>query len=695
MATANTARAAKKHPIGPEDNWLLAHVGDPQISPDGTRVAYTVRTNDREKNERQTSVYVAPMDGGAPPRRFSYGTKDGSPRWSPDGRYLAFISGRNEKGQIYLAPLDGGEARELTKAPHGVNEIAWSPDGARIAYIARVGEWKEMKDRDASEKASPRVIKNLRYRLDTIGYFDDRRTHVFVVDVESGDTTQITDGDWYDQQIAWSPNGKTIVFTSDRGRQRHNRQFRGDVWVVAVAGGKARKLTRSRGPANFPSFSPDGRYVAFTGHERADAGFAVNHHVVIVEVSGTGAPRSVTASVDNTVSTVPQGKNYEWSRDGKSITFMVQERGTQALYRVGIAPGAKAKMVLDGERQVHQFAIAPDGKRIAFTASWASNPIDLYVATLGSDARERNVAKANAPLLAAADVGATRRMTHRAADGPEIESFVIYPPGYVKGRRYPLALYIHGGPHAQHPLLGFAMRPATLAGAGYVVLLPNPRGSTGYGEVFTQMCVRDWGGKDYEDIMGAVDALVAKGVADPERLYVTGYSYGGFMTAWTVGHTTRFKAAIIGAPVADHISMRGTTEIPQFSDFEVPTPWEDLDEAWERSPLKHLPQCTTPVLIEHHEGDLRCPIGQAEEIFQTLKMLGREVEFVRYPGGFHILEFHAPSQDMDYQRRQIAWFGGHGGKTRRGAKRRARPKASLNGANAPASTRERVITSTR
>jgi dipeptidyl aminopeptidase/acylaminoacyl peptidase len=307
---------------------------------------------------------------------------------------------------------------------------------------------------------------------------------------------------------------------------------------------------------------------------------------------------------------------------------------------------------------------------------WANRPPEVYAARLGSDARERNLTRANDEFLAAADLGAVKRITHRAPDGLEIESFVIYPPGYRAGRRYPLALYIHGGPHAQHPLWGFAMRPATLAGAGYVVLLPNPRGSTGYGEAFTEACVRDWGGKDFDDIMGAVDALVKKGIADPARLYVTGYSYGGFMTTWAVGHTDRFRAAIIGAPVSNMISMVGTTEIPSFSKYEVVSPFDDVNAAWAASPLAHLPNCTTPVLIEHHEGDLRCPIGQAEEIFQALKMMGKEAEFVRYPGGFHTLAFHAPSQDVDYQQRQIDWFDRHGGRpaAKHRASKRARPK---------------------
>jgi len=662
--------------FAPEHAYLLRGVSDPQLSPDGARVAYVVRSSDREKDVRTSSVWVAAMDGRQPARRFTFGDREHSPRWSPDGRYLAFLADRGAKSQVHLAPLDGGEARALTKAPHGVNEFAWSPDGRRIAYVARTGEWKDAKDRKGAERAAPRVIRNLRYRMDSIGYFDDRRMHIFVVGVESGATAQVTDGDWYDMQPSWSPDGRSIAFVSDRERERHDRDSRNDVWVVPAAGGRARKVTRSRGSALYPSFSPDGRSIAFLGHEHGEDYWAKNGHLMVVPAAG-GAPRSLSARVDNTVVALPPGSSYRWAPDGKSLLFLVMERGTLALYRARLSDGACAR-VLDGERQIQQFALAPDGASIAFVAAWPTQPAEVYSASLAGGARERNLSHANDEFLAASEPGRLRRLSHRAQDGLEIESFVLYPPGYAAGRRYPAVLYIHGGPHGMHPSAGFQLRPHALAAAGYVVLLPNPRGSSGYGERFTAGCVGDWGGGDYEDLMGAVDALVRKGVADPERLFVTGYSYGGFMTTWVVGHTDRFRAAIIGAPVSDHVSMAGTTDIPRFSFAEVGSAWDDVQTVWERSPVAHLPNCTTPVLIEHHEGDLRCPIGQAEEIFQALKLRGKEVEFLRYPGGFHLPDFFPPSQDEDYLRRQQAWFDGHGGRAAT-ASPNGRAAASRNG----------------
>jgi Tol biopolymer transport system component len=276
----------KKREVRPEDHYLLRQVADPQISPDGKLVAYVQTHADRDADEMRMSVYVAPLDGSTPALPFTQGNKDHTPRWSPDSRYLAFVSDRDEKNQLFVAPLHGGEARQVTKSKFGVSNPAWSPDGKRVAYMARTGDYKEPKERNPAEKAAPRVIRDLRYKLDGIGFFDERRTHIFVADVESGRETQVTDGDWYDDQPAWSPDGKQIAFISDREPARHQRQWRSDVWVVPAKGGRARKITRSLGTAVSPAFSPDGRYIAFVGHEHGEAGSAKNIHLMVLASDG-------------------------------------------------------------------------------------------------------------------------------------------------------------------------------------------------------------------------------------------------------------------------------------------------------------------------------------------------------------------------------------------------------------------------
>jgi dipeptidyl aminopeptidase/acylaminoacyl peptidase len=656
---------ARKRGVKPGDLYLLRTVVDPQISPDGKQVAYVVTWPDKEADETRMSVYVAPFDGREAARRFTQGNKDHTPRWSPDGRYLAFVSDRGDKNQLFVAPLSGGEARQVTRQKYGISSPAWSPDGKRMAYMARTGEYKESKERTPIEKAAPRVIRDLRYKLDGIGFFDERRTHIFTIDVESGKESQVTDGDWYDDQPAWSPDGKSIAFVSDREAQRHQRQWRSDLWVVPPNGGRARKLTQSRGAAVNPAFSPDGRHLAFVGHEHGDEGSAKNIHLMVIPAQG-GEPRSVSASIDRPVAGWPPtgGRTFEWTPKGDALLFIAGDRGTMALHRAGIANGSVSQ-VLNGERQIEGFALSPDGRRAVFSAVWLTQPWDLYATTLNGGRREVNLSHANDELNRKTDLGRLERLSYHAPDGLEIEAFALYPPDYRRGKSYPLAVNVHGGPHSFHPGSRAWIELQSLAAAGYLVLLPNPRGSTTYGEAFSEAVVRDWGGRDFDDIMAGVDELIARGIADPDRLYIGGYSYGGFMSTWAVGHSDRFQATVIGAPVANQVSMFGTGDIPLFDMHEIGgTPLDNPDEYRMRSPVSYLGAVKTPVLLLHHEGDLRCPMGQSEEIFQTLKALGKEVEFVRYPGGFHTYNTHAPSQTIDHARRIIAWYDGHAPKPR-------------------------------
>ena len=688
---------SRKRSMTPEDFHLLRAVSDPQVSPDGGRVAYVETWCDKESDEHHSSVFVVRVDGRGKPERFTSGKHDHSPRWSPNGRFLAFISARNaDKNQLFVAPLDGGEPRQLTKAKHGVAQPSWSADGKWIAYAARVGVFNEPNERKGAEKNAPRIIRHLRYRFDGIGYFDARRMHIFTIDVETGKEAQVTSGDWDDQQPAWSPDGRWIAFISDRERDRFDRFSRADVWVAPPAGGRARRLTRARGGASQPQFSPDGRTIAFVGHEHGEAGFERNMHLMIVPAEGGRAPRSISAPLDRSVVGHPvplSGRTFAWSRDGRSVLFLAADRGSVSLYRSGVANGSVSR-VLAGDRQITAFALTPDGRRAAFSSEWVADWPEVYVASFDGS-RPRMLSGANKELRDKVALSTSRRVTYKAKDGLEIEAFALFPPGYGRGRSYPLALQIHGGPHAYHPgsIPGAFAQYQSLAAAGYVVLLPNPRGSQSYGERFAHAVVQDWGGKDYDDIMAAVDLMVRRRIADPDRLYIGGGSYGGFMSSWAVGHTDRFRAAIVAAPVADEVSMFGTTDIPGFSIYEIGgTPYDSADVFRERSVTTYLPNVRTPVLLLHWEGDLRCPISQSEEIFQGLKILGKPVEFVRYPGGFHTVR--TPSQEVDRIRRGIAWYDGHG--ARRAPRRRAagRVPVSRNG-RGPAKTSRRTVPALR
>jgi dipeptidyl aminopeptidase/acylaminoacyl peptidase len=639
----------------PEDLWRLRMVSDPRLSPDGSSVAFVVATSDQETDKPATTIWVTPADGSSPARPFTTGPEDNSPRWSPDGRWLAFVAERGHGPQLHVASLDGGEARTLTSAAHGVSQPVWAPNGERIAYVARTGEWKKPEDRSAVERSAPRVVTGLYYRFDGIGWFDDRRGHIFVAGLTGGDPKQVTDGDWDDADPAWSPDGRRLAFVSDRSPTRFDEVHR-DVWVVTVgARSRPQRLTRGRGTAAAPLWSPDGTTIAYVGHEHGEGDSAANIHLLVVSTQVPQAPRSLSAGLDRSVWGLlrPPGPTHAWIEDGAAVLLTAAERGTLAVYRSAL-DDPRPTPVLAGDRQIT--ALHTSDATLAFTSQWASVPPEVYCAALdGTD--ERRISDVNAELRAVR-WAPVRRTSHHAGDGRRIESFVIYPPGHSKGRPAPTVLEIHGGPHGWHPQVTMLGLYQSLAAAGYVVVLPNPRGSHGYGEEFAGACVGDWGGADYEDLMGAVDHLVSTGVADPERLYVAGYSYGGFMTSWTVGHTDRFAAACVSAAVTDLLSMWGTTDIPNFAEYELGgLPWERPNVYAKDSPVTYLSDVTTPVQLFHWEGDLRCPIGQTEEFFQGLRKLGCEVVMVRYPGGFHIVR--SPSQMVDYVARHLDWFNRH------------------------------------
>jgi dipeptidyl aminopeptidase/acylaminoacyl peptidase len=643
------------------DVWALRTVTDPNLTADGATVAYVVGVPDEETDRIATSIWVGStgQGGKSSSRPFTTGPRDSCPRWSPDGRWLAFIGEQDGRVQLFVAPLQGGAPRAVTDHPSGVSGPVWSPDSRRLAYVTRSGPWTSPADRSAVERSAPVVLTDLYNRYDNVGWLDQRRSHLWVVDVETGPSgaRQLTDGDWEDFDPAWSPDGSLLAFVSDRSASRWEVPRR-DVWVVAPDGRRRpRRLTRGRGNAGSPLFSPDSSAIAYIGHEHQAGDSSHNTHLLTVPVDGSRPPVSLSNGLDRTVfGTFPLvARTHSWVSDGGAVLFVAIDGGAHQLYRVPVPGDAAPTVVAGGDRQIS--AVDVSETTIVFSAAWPSSPVELYCIDADGTA-ERQVTDTNAAIRAAVRFAPLRRTSHRAADGSKVESLVLYPPGFKRGTPAPTVLEIHGGPHGCHPQLSMTPLYQALGAAGYVVVLTNPRGSHGYGEDWAGRCVGDWGGGDFEDLMGAVDALVDKGVADPSRLYVAGYSYGGFMTTWTVGHTDRFRAACISAPVLDLVSMYGTTDIPFFSEYEMGgTPWERPELYRERSPLSYLTDITTPVELLHWDGDLRCPVSQADELFQGLRRLGREAVLVRYPGGFHVAR--TPSQMADFVQRHLDWFAAH------------------------------------
>ena len=654
----------RRRALRPDDLLRICTVTDPQISPDGARVAFVVTAPDVAADKLVPGVWVAAIDGEGDAVPFA--TDDGqahSPRWSPDGKWLAFVSDRagRAKPQLWVAPLAGGEPRCLTDTAHGVAAPVWSPDGTRMAYITRVGGRDPVAtDAEPAAKNAPRVVRHLSERLDGFGWLDGR-AHLFAVDVGGGDPVQLTDGEFDNQMPAWSPDGTSIAVVSDREPGNLDRYGVADIWVVPADGGRARKVTASSGPVAHPAWSPDGNFIAYSGNDAGDRFWSAVSDIRVVAADGSAGPRSLT-SPDHAAGgrLLLDGRVLAWHPDGTSVLFVAVAGGTVQVQRVTVA-GGRVTTVVGGDRAVTAFDIAADGRHVAFLSRYADHLPDVRSVRLGRGrAEERVVHDPNAEVRDEVFMVTVERRTHVAADGREIESFVLRPPKAKKKEATPLVLDVHGGPHGFHPSTSVRMsvRAQIEAASGYTVVMPNPRGSAGYGAEFLAACVGDWGGADYDDLIGAVDSCVDAGQADPDDLHLFGYSYGGFMSSWIVGHTGRFRSAVIGAPVTDLVSMTGTTDIPGFAVHEQGgLPWERSDEYGKRSPITYLPDVTTPVLVIHHEGDLRCPIGQGEELFALLRLLGKEAEMVRYPGGFHGIA--TPSQLVDQTERILGWYEAH------------------------------------
>ncbi|HVE95314.1 MAG TPA: S9 family peptidase [Acidimicrobiales bacterium] len=642
-------------PLSPEDYKRYAVVTDPQISPDGLTVAYVVTQANTAEDIQESSIWMAALAGSAEPRCV-VPAHSSAPRFSPDGQWLAYLAGRGPAQQLFVAPLAGGDARQVTFAPRAITQPVWSPDSALLVCVTRDGGRPVPGDEDPLAKNAGRVVRHLREAFDGTGWLDGT-SRLVVVDLE-GAARFVSDAHADADSPAWSPDGSEIAYVSDREPGARDRAYRGDLWVVAADGsGDARQLTASSGPVGHPCWSPDGVAIAYLGNDAADSMWAAPTEVRVVASDGAPIER-LTMEWDRSAGMrgVLEGAQLAWTPHGDALLFAGVDRGFAGLWAVDRRRGAAVRPVVTGDRHVPALAVARDGSTIVFAERGIDRWPALHAASIDGTG-ERAVALPNAALAAEVELRPAERIVHVAADGIEIESFVIRP---TDGTGAPKVLVdVHGGPHGWHPSPAarvWALQQIAAAD-GYVVVLPNPRGSLGYGAKFTEAVVRDWGGADFGDILGAVDAAIAATNADARQQYLWGYSYGGYMASWAVGHTDRFRSAVIGAPVGDLVSMALTSDITGFSIFENGHPLEDAELLRERSPITHLRNATTPSLVFVHDGDLRCPPSQAHEVFTALRLAGCKTELVRYPGGFHGVA--APSQVVDQIERSLAWFRDH------------------------------------
>jgi dipeptidyl aminopeptidase/acylaminoacyl peptidase len=667
-----------------EDLLSFRWVRDVALSPDGRTVAYTQEciapspaAGENPTHEYHSHIWLVDADGGAP-RAFTTGPhRDRGPVWSPDGASMLFTSDRGAPAgagskaprHLWVIRRAGGEAQRITQAEHNPAEAVWSPDGTRIAFSGKPPQT----EKPASDV---KVITRLKHKFDGEGFYDNRYRHVFVVPATGGPARAITTGDFDHREPAWSPDGERLAFVANRSDDGDLTNV-ADVWVATPATGELRRVTTGLGPATQPVWSPDGTQIAYLGHENICMQ-ASNMMLWVADALGHAAPRALTRHFDRSLihhilsdmRAHPHAGVPVWSPDGRHLFVMVAEGGTTQLAAVEVATGT-VRLMTTGRREIYGESYDAARGRVAMAISDPATPGDVWVADIeglvegGPTIRrehERRLTAVNAPLLDGMTLGRPERFAYRGADDWTLEGWVLPPAGREPGRSYPAILSIHGGPHSAFGE-AFFHEYQVLAALGYGVILLNPRGSQGYGQIFTAATHHDWGGKDYYDIMDGLEAALARfPYLDRDRLGVEGGSYGGFMTNWIIGHTHRFKAAVTMRSIANCLSQWGTSDMAYFKGYwEFPgDPWENASFYWERSPLAYVKQMTTPLLIEHSENDLRCPISEGEQLFTALKKQGKDVVFVRYPNESHDMPRSGqPQHRLERLRLIVQWFTRH------------------------------------
>ena len=637
VALAPAASNAGDRPWTSDDILSLKAVTDPNVSPDGRTVAYVVESLNADKDAYQTDVWLVPTAGGESRALAASTASDDTPRWSPDGRFVAFLSERPRPGvkeddeakrQIWLIRPDGGEAVLLTSAPGSVSAFEWSADGKTIGFLAREpkSEARQKRDKEKDDAWTP---------ADNYSW-----SRLWVIDVASRKALQLTSGPIHVSALSLSPDAKSVAYAAQPTPLIPD-SFRSDLYVVPTAGGAATTLVAQKGHDGEPAWSPDGKWIAFVSQAGRDEEWYTNSFVCLVPATG-GSPRNLTTALDEAIG----GTSLTWTRDGAAVLFPVTWRTSGRLYRATL--DGQLTALTTGPELDNRPSIDAKGETLVFLREDSVTPREVWALSLGAAAAGKG-ARARAAATPAA-----RRLTDtnpqarefksfpkevvawKGAEGRDMEGLLVYPAGYTKGRRVPLVLNVHGGPAGTHTngftaaarLWGWPL----FAQAGYAVFFPNPRGSGGYGEAFRSANVRDWGVKDYEDLMKGIDALVERGIADADHLAVSGWSYGGFMTSTIVTKTDRFKAAFVGAAVTNLASFTGTTDIPEFSrSYFGSWPWEDPAAYVEHSALFHAGSVKTPSLIVHGDKDDRVPISQGFEFYEALKARGVPTDLLILP----------------------------------------------------------------
>jgi len=692
-ATPRLSIAQGRRPITETDLFKFVWAADPQMSPNGSQVAFVLVNVNEDKDRYETQIYIVPSDGSAAPRPLTAGRNDRSPRWSPSGREIAFVrtpepmDGKSKPSQIYLISMDGGEARVLTDAPKGASSPVWSPNGRTIAFVSTPDSSSVQTKADSAKKAvadstlkkhvsDVRVITRAQYRWNGGGYTDPTaHGHIWTVPASIGATgalptfKQITFGDFDEGEPAWSPDGSRLYFTSNRRPEPYYATGGDELYSVPAGGGTIAKVASIDGGIGTIAPSPDGKRIAFTGNANGKpVRFYDEPDLFIVDAAPGSNPRNLTTAYDFDVESeigsdqhaprAGSGGGIIWSRDGNSVVVVTTENGTANLKRFSTADG-KVDSVTTGDHEVVSYSASADGSKIVTLVSTATNIGDLYVVDANT-ARPtpRQITHINEPLFSQLDLSVPEEFWYKSFDGRRVQGWILKPPHFDASKKYPLILEIHGGPNGAYGS-SFTHEFLWMAAKGYVVLYTNPRGSTSYGQDFANIIQFHYPGDDYKDLMAGVDEVLKRGYVDSTHMGVTGGSGGGVLTNWTVTHTHRFAAAVSMRSIADWSGFWYTADFTLFNPtwFRA-APWEDPKGFAEVSPITYVANVTTPLMLIEGEADMRTPPADGgEQMFRALKYLHKPTVMVRFPDETHELSRSGkPWHRVERLRHIVGWF---------------------------------------
>ncbi len=651
----NSIVIAQHKAITSEDFYKIKEITDFKISPDGKNIIYVLKKVDKDKNSYFSNLWLLPTNGENAKQLTKSRAKDITPCWSPDSKYIAFVTNRSGTNQVWLIAINGGEAWALTNLPNGAYSPSWSPNGTQIAFLSKVSKNENSLEtnnirfttKQGKEYATDvKVINNLKYRFKT-QYFDKKYLNIFIISVNGDMLTQLTTGDYNDSNPEWSPDSKFIVFSSNRNGDQYFDD-NSDIFTVSSNGGRLKQLTKGPGPEYDPLWSPDGKYISFIGKSKSNSS-ALQSELFVININNKNIT-NLTSGFDRNI------YKSQWSSKKNNIYFTANDKGNIHLFLTSINKKFYKK-VIKKNRQLKSFQISSKNK-IFFIATDNTNPGDLFT-TNSSGKNEQQLTHINQNFLSSIKLQQPQEIFYNSFDNTEIHGWLMKPIHFTANKKYPLIIEIHGGPHWAYGN-SWSHEFQILAAQGYTVFYCNPRQSTGYGQKFEFPGIAKWAVEDYQDIMYGINYVTKTGYIDITKMGITGGSYGGYMTNWILGHTKRFKAAVTQRSISNILSFYGTTDIQNFIESEFGFPWENFNTLYKHSPVTYTKNINTPLLIIHSELDYRTPVSQAEELFTLLKRNNVEVEFVRYPNEGHELSRSGqPVHRVDRYNRIIDWFNKH------------------------------------